>query len=270
MFLLPSGRTTAYSWLLGTLILWATLLFGGFAFGTFTGSREQIPTPARMGSSFVLVVAAWSWYKLARPTRVGRYSFLIALGMTFGFVGDLFMAGLISAGEPMFGGMGSFGVGHIAYLSALLYLGNVTGLTDRRLRWLAWLTWLLIGVPCWYRIVYCSNPPPALGWAALGYVLFLASTAGCASGLALQARALWPLACGAALFFVSDLMIAAQQFGGLNSATLESAIWLTYGPAQMLIVYSSATALSLSRATPAAVSAGAPSFSISNLSSGPR
>jgi hypothetical protein len=122
------------------------------------------------------------------------------------------------------------------------------------LRGLAWFVWLVVGVAGWYVIVYPNAKPPTLAFAALGYVLLLASTAGCASGLALVTPAFFPLACGAALFFVSDLMIAAGQFAGFHFPLIESAIWLTYGPAQMLIVYSTAAALAMtqcSHATPA-------------------
>jgi hypothetical protein len=242
--LLPRDRTAARFRVLGLLLLWATLLFGGFLFGALQG--QGIPTPARMGSSFVLVVVGWSWYALARNSRVGFYSLLIAVGMTLGFIGDLFMAGLVPFGDAVLGGMGSFGLGHLAYLAAMIHLGNTCGLASRVVRGAAWLVWLLIGVAGWYLVVHRNASDPVLGWAALGYVLLLASTAGCATGLALQSRAFWPLACGAALFFISDLMIALGKFAHVNSAAMDAAIWLTYGPAQMLIVSSVASALSLS------------------------
>jgi hypothetical protein len=233
------------NWVCALLILWTVVLCGSFAFGFFAGYSEPIPLPARMGSSAILVVAAWYWYKVARPTAVGRYSLTIAIGMTLGFVGDLFMASLIPFGDPMLGGMASFGAGHVAYILAMFYLGRTVGLTAQRTRLLAWFVWIVIGTGSWYRIVYSSDPPKTLAWPGLAYVLLLASTAGVATGLAMQSLILLPLAGGTMLFFLSDLMIAARQFGGLESKVVEATIWLTYGPAQMLIVYSSASALSL-------------------------
>jgi hypothetical protein len=241
--LLPRARTSGYFWLLGLLSLWALLLFGGFLFGAVQG--QGIPTPCRIGSSLVLVVVGWSWYLLARSTPVCRYAALIGIGMTLGFVGDLFMAGLVPFGEPILGGMGSFGLGHVAYLAALIYIGNAGRLNARAIRLFAWLGWLLVGAVGWYLIVFRNSKDPVLGWAALGYVLLLASTAGCATGLALRMRSFWPLACGTALFFVSDLMIAVGQFADVHFRGMDSAIWLTYGPAQMLIVSSTASALSI-------------------------
>jgi hypothetical protein len=217
------------------LLAWATLLFGGFAVGS-----DGIPTVARMGSSLVLVVAAWAWYGFVRSTPVSPYALLIAFGMTFGFTGDLFMANLMPVGDRMLGGMGAFGVGHACYITAFLTRGSRVGLTLPVARWSALAIWLTAGVVGWYLIVFPNAKPPALAWGALGYVLLLATAAGCASGLAVQARALWPLAVGAALFFISDLMIALGQFAEVHSKALDAAIWLTYGPAQALIVYSTA------------------------------
>jgi uncharacterized membrane protein YhhN len=225
------------------LVLWGILLFGGFATGLARGaSGSMIPDPARLGSSLVLVVAAWTWCFFVRQTKVAPYGWLIAVGMTLGFLGDLFMAGWIPVGEPVIGGMGSFGLGHIAYLAAMIFIGRIAGLNAPALRAGAWLAWLVVGVIGWYVLVY-PGAPPLIGRVALGYTLLLASTAGCATGLALQRRAFVPLAVGAALFFVSDLMIAAEKFGGYHEPFIAPAIWLTYGPAQALIVYSVAAAV---------------------------
>ena len=96
---------------------------------------------------------------------------------------------------------------------------------------------LLIGLAGWYFVVFRGQQATALHWAALPYALLLASTAGLASGLALQARSFIPLALGGALFLTSDLILAAQLFNGLSFFLVGSVVWLTYGPAQALIVY---------------------------------
>jgi hypothetical protein len=241
---IPPDSSAAGSWLLGLLLLWAALLLGGFVFGpTADASGQRIPTWARMASSFTLVVAAWSWYLCARPSGVGTFSLLIALGMTLGFIGDLFMAGLLPVGQPVLAGMASFGCGHLAYLAGFACLANRTGLSAPLPLGAAWLAWVLVGLAGWAWIVFPSPQPAGLRGAALGYVLLLASTAGVATGLALQAPNFWPLAGGAALFFVSDLILAAQLFAGLQFPLMGSAVWLTYGPGQMLIVYSTWSAL---------------------------
>lgn len=239
----PNDRTSARPALSLLLGLWAALLFGGFAYGLACEPfHPEIPERARLGSSFVLVVAAWGWCLAVQKSRPAAYGWLIAAGMTFGFIGDLFMAGRIPVGESILGGIGSFGFGHVAYLAAMVLIGRQGAPGGTVIRAVAWLAWLCVGVAGWYLIVY-PEAPPVIREAALGYVLLLASTAGCATGLALRARAFVPLAVGAALFFVSDLMIGAEKFGGYHHPYIAPAIWLTYGPAQMLIVYSTASAI---------------------------
>ncbi len=234
-------RPAGNYWLGALLLLWAALLFGGFAFGSAeVEGGERIPTPARVGSSLVLVVAAWSWFAFTFGTPYRNYCLLIAVGMTFGFAGDLFMAGLIPVGDRVPGGMASFGCGHVAYLAAMIHLGRQMRLPTSAARMLAWLAWLIVGVVGWFLIVYHTEHPAVLRWAALGYVLLLASTAGCSTGLALQSRACLLLAGGAGLFFISDLILAAELFAGYRPPLTGSAVWLTYGPGQMLIVYAAA------------------------------
>ncbi len=223
------------TWLLALLALWALLLFGGFIFGQPDAAQSQrIPTWMRMASSAVLVVAAWSWW-LAGVQEPG-VALLIAVGMSLGFLGDLFMAGLLPASPRVLWGMGAFGLGHVAYIAAFLRLANVLGLTANGPRVIAWLAWLLIGALGWYFVVFRGQQATALHWAALPYALLLASTAGFATGLALQARTFIPLALGGALFLTSDLILAAQLFNGLSFFLIGSVVWLTYGPAQALIV----------------------------------
>ena len=80
--------------------------------------------------------------------------------------------------------------------------------------------------------------PTVVHWIALPYALLLAGTAGVATGLALQDGRFVPLALGAALFLLSDLILAGEMFSGMRFRLIGDIIWLTYGPAQMLIVYS--------------------------------
>lgn len=65
----------------------------------------------------------------------------------------------------------------------------------------------------------------------------LASTSGFATGLALQRGEFIPVAVGAALFLLSDLLLAAQLFNDVRFYLIDDVVWLLYGPAQMLIVF---------------------------------
>jgi uncharacterized membrane protein YhhN len=234
-------------WLIGLLIAWAVLLFGGFIIGSDDPQR-RMPLWTRLGSSAVLDLAAWSWFAFSRGTSVQSYALLIAMGMTLGFLGDLFMAGVLPRGRSVMGGLSSFALGHIVYITAFLQFSAQEGLTDGGRRWPALMVWLLVGATGWTFIVFRSRSQHnTLRWAALPYSLLLASTAGLTTGMAIQDPRFLPLALGGALFLLSDLILAGELFGKFDFPLIRDIIWLTYGPAQALIVYSIGAALSVAR-----------------------
>ncbi len=230
--------------LLILLVAWALLLFGGFIWGkpSADGAR-RMPTWTRIVSSLVLVIAAWYWVILVRASDAARFAIPVAVGMTLGLIGDLFMAKLIiKSDKHVLGGIGAFGLGHIAYIGGFVGFGDAIGANGDRL--VAWLMWLVIGVVGWYIAVYRGQAKRGvLHYTALPYALLLASSAGFATGLALNVNLFIPLAIGCALFLLSDLVLAAELFAGLSFPLIGDVVWLTYGPAQMLIVYSIGAAL---------------------------
>ena len=214
-------------------LAWAGMLFGGFAFGKLNHEEtHRIPTPLRMGSSAALMLAGWVYFF----TDQEILRFWLAVGMSFGFLGDLFMAGLIIKGDGrVLGGMGSFGVGHIGYITGLFgYDPNINGE-----RWLALVIWWILAVALWYGVVYrgAKGKPSVLHYIALPYALLLASTTGIASGLALEDSVFIVLAIGTLLFLLSDLLLAAELFNGLHFKGIGDVVWLLYGPGQMMIVF---------------------------------
>lgn len=241
------GDPLQRQWLIGLLILWAALLFGGFALGRpAERPPRRMPVWTRMLSSVALVVAGWSWFLFSRDGEAGVYALLIAIGVTFGLLGDLAMAGLIRLGDRVIGGILAFGLGHVVYIAAILHLSDRFGLNAEGVRLGAWLAWLLVGLVAWYVVVWRpAKKRSVMHAAALGYALLLASTAGFATGLALQNGLFWGLALGAALFLLSDLILAGELFSGLRFPLLGDVVWLTYGPGQMLIVFSIDAALRL-------------------------
>ncbi len=227
------------AWLIGLALVWAALLFGGLLRrNPRPGQSGRMPLLTRILSSLTLVIAGWSWALFSREGGAAGYAAGLAAGMTFGYVGDLLMARLLPLRAYVLAGMAAFGLGHVAYITAGLRLGTSHGLDAVGPRFIAWAAWLLIGVAGWYLAVARRQKCTALHWAALPYALLLASTAGVATGLALQANVLWPFAAGAALFLLSDLILAAKLFGGARIPCADDVIWLTYGPGQMLIVNS--------------------------------
>jgi hypothetical protein len=225
--------------LLVLLVPWAALLFGGLLGKADAERTRRMPRWTRMVSSLVLVVAAWSVALVRRESAFADVALLTAIGMTLGFVGDLFMAKLIlKDGRYIFGGIGAFGLGHVAYIAAFLLLGDRLGLDASAPRWGTLVAFWLLGLICWYWVIYRpSNERGALPLASLPYALLLSTTAGIAAGLALQDGRLFPVALGALLFLISDLILAARLFNKLYFHWIDDWVWLTYGPAQMLIVF---------------------------------
>lgn len=249
--LIFTGNFSQDAWLIGLLAIWAILLFGGFALGKHNAEgTHRIPRWARMTSSLVLVIAGWSWYAITHDQPVQIYSLFIAIGMTLGCIGDLFMARLIIKRDNyVLGGIGAFALCHVAYIIGILRWSNHTGLNDSTARWGALIIWLLIGLVGWFIVVFWRNQTSILHYAALPYTLLLSSTTGFSWGLLAQDSAYCALAAGAALFLFSDLVLAVGLFREKSRIPLSGDIvWLTYGPGQMLIVYSIGAALAASLA----------------------
>lgn len=241
MFSYLENPTERY-WITALLIIWAVLLFGGFIFGS-SGSGHRMPTWMRMASSATLVIAGISWFLISRNYGVIQYGLLIAIGMAFGFLGDLFLASVLPGGRSEIGGIAAFAVGHIFYIIAIWRFGSANGLDASGARWGTLIAWWLITVVAWYFVVYSGAEGSSLQWVVLPYALLLASTAGLGTGLALQSPMFIPLAVGAGLFLFSDLLLGGMWFADLDFPLIDDVVWLTYGPGQMLIVYSIGTAI---------------------------
>ena len=239
--------------LIGLAVAWAGLLFGGLLFrrssSQIAASHEMvdemdiepprdIPIANRMLSSLTLVLAGWAWLFIVRDTLAVEYALLIAVGMTCGFLGDVALANLVRLPHPLLWGMGLFGVGHICYMVAIVRLAMRSGLDAAGPRWIALGFWLLLSVMGWFFVVQRNRPRTMLRLAALPYALLLGSFVGVTMGVAVQDARFVLLALGSVLFWVSDLLLAGEQFGEFRSRVAGNAIWLTYGPAQALIVYS--------------------------------
>jgi hypothetical protein len=227
------------AWLAAQFTAWAALLLGGFLQARpGTPRRLHIQTATRMLSSLVLAGTAWVAYAFSRGVALSIFPLLIAGGMTLGLLGDLFMARVLPAPDRTIAGMGAFGMGHILYIGAGLLVRLSLGLPAGPAGIAAWVVWLLIGAAGWYMLVMRGRRPSAFHFAALLYALLLASTAGMATGLAIRLSAFVPFALGAVLFFFSDMLIAAGLFTPRQSRLGDDLVWLTYGPGQMLIVFS--------------------------------
>ena len=125
------------------ILLWTVFLFGGWLWGKDLQRYRRMPVWTRMASSAVLVLLGWYGFLLAPVGEVAIFARLIALGMTFGLVGDLFMAGLLPSPSRVLGGIAAFGVGHLAYIAAIVGYRPVL--------------WWVLALGCWPRRG-CSTP----------------------------------------------------------------------------------------------------------------
>jgi YhhN-like protein len=244
----PAARGNQTIWFILLWIVWAVLLGGAMALGNLGGGHGgALPTAARMGSSVTLVATAWLAYFLWHTGPARRVLLCLAIGMTLGTVGDFFNAGWLDYVPVLhgtLGGIAAFGLGHIAYITGAIDLGRRADIIRRSAMLAAVLAWQLVGLVGWYFVVMLGEENRDLVWPALPYSLLLAGTAGVTSGLALVERRLGGLALGAALFLASDLILAFGLFRGHFSHQTE-AVWLTYGPGQMLIVFSALSVVAL-------------------------
>lgn len=217
------------------LLLWASLLFGGFIFGQYDKvSKRRMPRWTRLASSLTLVISAGLWFAVSGDFALHQLALWFAIGMTLGFIGDLFMAQVFPMKNYVLGGIGSFGLGHIAYIIGMFITANQLDIAYPR--WNVLLIWWLIALIGWFFVVYFRSQPTFLHVAALPYSILLASTAGVATGLYLENSAFSLIAIGAALFLLSDLILAADLFDRVDIPLIGDMVWLTYGSGQMLIV----------------------------------
>lgn len=228
------------------LLAAAALLVYALARGRYDSDRlGRMAKRHELPQTVLLIgLAAAIWLGGARDTALGTAAALVTLGVVLGFVGDVFMAGVF--GEPdVIRGMLAFGLGHIAYLLALREYATILGLTNAAPLLVGVVLLWVVGLLLWWGATRGSSAPRIMVALSLVYGLLLATMAGVAVGLALQALPLWSLAIGGLLFVLSDGLIAMRLFTGLRRAYLGDVIWGTYIVAQALIVTGAAVALTL-------------------------
>jgi uncharacterized membrane protein YhhN len=206
----------------------AVLVFAEYA------KLRTVRVVSKLLASAAFVALGMMAFEIVRdPARV-QYGQLIFIGLVFGAIGDAALLGKSSG--AFLGGLGSFLLGHIAYIIAFAYLVPPSG----------WLT----GAGGYAAIpIVAGLGVLALLWPKLGsmrvpviaYVLAIVT-------MVVAAIAAWRtdalpdpqrtrMLIGALLFFVSDLAVARDKF---VKATFSNKSWglPAYYAAQLFIAWS--------------------------------
>lgn len=253
-------------------VMWFGLLFGGMVLNAYEHiGSDGFLKATRLASSFALVLASWFWAASSTHAAASYPLIGLALGMTLGFLGDVSNAQVVitNGEQALMGGAIAFGIGHIAYIWACVRTKRDLFSTRSGVWWASILFWQLVGLVAWYLVVFPVEPKQPIHWIGLPYTLLLAGTAGVTCGLALLDRRFWLLAAGGVVFLASDLVLAIGafrkdidihqvllQWSGVTSTQglsfvkqiARNCVWLLYGPAQMMIVYSAASFIAAYRA----------------------
>lgn len=229
------------------MIVFSGLLLFGFAFGKLPVDRTQRqPRQTQLAQSAVLVTCALIWWLVgARSTEVEAFARYVFLGMSLGFLGDILLSDLLRIRNALILGMAAFGVGHIFYILGYRELQILFGLEDARTLVITLVVAGVVSIGTWMGLVYVPEGETALNVGSLVYGLVLGGMAGYALALALQLPAFLPMAVGAVLFLISDIILGNFLFRQNRWYLVGDVIWFTYVIGQALIVFSNATALTL-------------------------
>jgi hypothetical protein len=212
------------------------MLFGLVRGPTDPDRRQRLALPIRMCASLLVWAAALIFRFAASPGPQRVRAERIAAGMGCGTLGDLVMAEVLPTPHTVASGMLSFGIGHGFYIRAFT---DAAGMQPLALAGGLCSGWgaALLG---WRALVADPNEthaPLALQYAALAYALLLGAMAGIGAARAAVDPRESGVAVGAALFLLSDLILAGELFRKLYFPFIGDAIWLTYLTGQALIVY---------------------------------
>ena len=114
------------------------VLIIAFIFGHYNADRtRRTIKPLRLSTSWILAACAWIIW--AASTTLRTPALLIALGMTFGALGDLVLADVIPLPKRMISGILVFSIGHLCYIAGFSQTARLLGLNDPFAESLLWV-----------------------------------------------------------------------------------------------------------------------------------
>ena len=187
------------------------------------------------GATIALSHLANEWVSLAPPGGlVWKAAGIVLLGL-YALSQRAWLAGaallFCAAGDVLLelvfvAGMGAFAVGHIFYVLAFLEWGRILGPNKRDFPITVLVVIVSLGLLGWLL--------PGMGDLLIPALIYQAIiTTMVATAFVVKAPMLARL--GAVIFMISDTLIAAEKFAGVD--VFPGAVWITYAGAQIMMAW---------------------------------
>jgi uncharacterized membrane protein YhhN len=220
--------------LLGYLAIPVVLIIA-FIFGHYNPERtRRTLKPLRLSTSWIL--AACAWIIFATSTTLRAPALLIALGMTFGAIGDLVLADVLPLPKRMISGIIVFSIGHLCYIAGFVQTASVLGLNDPLTGSLLWVAFVIVAAFLWFFLIYNPAKSRVLNIGSLVYGWLIAIMAGTATALALSDPRFTLTAIGGVLFLISDIILGNRELRDHGWFLVHDVVWVVYITGQALIV----------------------------------
>jgi uncharacterized membrane protein YhhN len=195
--------------LLGYVAIPVVLLIAFILGHTNEERTRRTIKPLRLSTSLILVACAWIIFSTSTTLRTP--ALLIALGMTFGALGDLVLADVIPLPKRMISGIVVFSIGHLCYIAGFSQTARLLGLSDPFTESLLWVVFVIVAAFLWFFLIYNPAKSRVLNLGALFYGWLIAMMAGTAAALALSDPRFTLTAIGGALFLISDIILGNRE-----------------------------------------------------------
>jgi uncharacterized membrane protein YhhN len=214
------------------------ILVVAFIFGHYSADRtRRTIKPLRLSTSWILAVCAWIIW--AASTTLRAPALLIAVGMTFGALGDLVLADVIPLPQRMISGILVFSIGHLCYIAGFSQTARALGLNDPFSESILWAAFVIVAALLWFFLIYTPAKSRVLNIGSLFYGWLIAIMAGTATALALADPRFTFTAIGGVLFLISDIILGNRELRDNGWFLVHDVIWVLYIAGQALIVLTS-------------------------------
>ncbi len=211
------------------------VLFIAVIFGRYNQERtRRTIKPLRLSTSWILAACAWIIFATSITLRAP--ALLIALGITFGALGDLVLADVIPLPKRMISGIIVFSIGHLCYIAGFSQTAQALGLNDPFAGSLLWVVFVIVAALLWFFLIYNPAKSRVLNLGSLFYGWLIAIMAGTATALALSDPRFTLTAIGGILFLISDIILGNRELRDNGWFLVHDVVWVLYITGQALIV----------------------------------